>query len=55
VSNPFAAGSACRAGLLNALPANQFLCDIHASQSGSRLIAKTVERAVRRGMGNDTD
>ena len=27
---PFAGGSPCRAGLLNALPANQFLCDIHS-------------------------
>jgi lysophospholipase L1-like esterase len=49
-SNPFAGGSSCRAGLLNALPANQFLCDIHPSQSGQRLIAETVKHALRRGM-----
>jgi lysophospholipase L1-like esterase len=55
VSGPFAAGSSCRAGLLNALPANQFLCDIHPSQSGHRLIAATVERAARKGMQNETD
>jgi lysophospholipase L1-like esterase len=55
VSNPFAAGSSCRAGLLNALPANQFLCDVHPSQSGQRLIAETVEHAARRGMRNETD
>ena len=55
VSTPFAAGSPCRAGLLNALPADQFLCDIHPSQSGHRLIAKTAERAARRGMRDETD
>jgi len=55
VSTPVAAGSPCRAGLLNALPADQFLCDIHPSQSGHRLIAKTAEQAARKRMRNETD
>jgi lysophospholipase L1-like esterase len=42
-----AGGHTCNAGLLNALPQNQFLCDIHPSQSGQGLIAKTVEEALR--------
>jgi lysophospholipase L1-like esterase len=45
--NPFALGKPCRAGLLNALPANQFLCDVHPSQSGQRLIAETVKHSLR--------
>jgi lysophospholipase L1-like esterase len=48
----FAGGSPCRAGLLNALPAVQFQCDIHPSQSGQRLIAQAVRGAVRREMRN---
>lgn len=52
-SNPFAAGNPCRAGLLNALPANQFLCDIHPSQSGHRLIADTIT-GLRR-IGRETE
>jgi lysophospholipase L1-like esterase len=39
-------GSPCGVGLLNASPQNQFLCDIHPSQSGHALIAQTVEQAV---------
>jgi lysophospholipase L1-like esterase len=42
-STPFAGGKTCMAGLLNASPANQFLCDVHPSQSGQQLIADTVE------------
>ena len=41
-SNPFAGGATCKAGLLNALPENQFACDIHPSQSGQKLIARVV-------------
>jgi len=37
-------GHTCRAGLLNASPQNQFACDIHPSQSGQKLIARTVEQ-----------
>jgi lysophospholipase L1-like esterase len=52
-SNPFAGGKTCRAGLLNALPQNQLLCDVHPSQSGQRLIADTVlhtyRQAIREG------
>jgi lysophospholipase L1-like esterase len=55
-SNPFAGGSPCRAGLLNAFPANQFLCDIHPSQSGQRLIAETIRQALRKEpRKNETD
>jgi lysophospholipase L1-like esterase len=42
-STPFAAGNTCKAGLLNASPSNQFLCDVHPSQSGQQLLANTVE------------
>jgi lysophospholipase L1-like esterase len=35
-------GHTCNAGLLNASPQNQFTCDIHPSQSGQKLIARTV-------------
>lgn len=44
-TNPFAGGQTCKAGLLNASPQNQFLCDVHPSQSGQRLIAGAVEAA----------
>jgi len=40
-----AAGHTCAAGLLNASPADQFTCDVHPSQSGQELLAKTVENA----------
>ena len=40
-----AGGKTCNAGLLNASPANQFLCDVHPSQSGQQLLAQTVENA----------
>jgi lysophospholipase L1-like esterase len=41
-----AGGHACNAGLLNASPQNQFICDIHPSQSGQALIARTIEQTV---------
>jgi lysophospholipase L1-like esterase len=44
-SNPFAGGNTCKAGLLNASPQNQFLCDVHPSQSGQQLLANAVENA----------
>jgi lysophospholipase L1-like esterase len=44
-STPFAKGNTCMAGLLNASPQNQFLCDVHPSQSGQQLLAATVENA----------
>jgi lysophospholipase L1-like esterase len=47
-SSAFAEGNTCRTGLLNALPQNEFTCDVHPSQSGQRLIAGVVERALRR-------
>jgi lysophospholipase L1-like esterase len=45
VSNPFAGGNTCKAGLLNASPQNQFVCDVHPSPSGQQLIARAVEAA----------
>ena len=39
------AGDTCAAGLLNASPQNQFSCDVHPSQSGQELLARTVENA----------
>jgi len=47
-SGAFAGGNTCRAGLLNALPQNQLTCDVHPSQSGQLLIARVVERTLRR-------
>jgi hypothetical protein len=41
-----AGGHTCAAGLLSASPANQFLCDVHPSQSGQQLLASTVEHVV---------
>jgi lysophospholipase L1-like esterase len=43
-----AGGKTCVAGLLNASPQNQYLCDVHPSQSGQQLLAKTVESAFDR-------
>lgn len=48
-STPPAGGKTCAAGLLNASPQNQFVCDVHPSQSGQRLIARTVARAFAAG------
>lgn len=49
VSNPAPGGKACNAGLLNVNPRDptQTTCDVHPSQSGQRLIAGTIARAVR--------
>jgi lysophospholipase L1-like esterase len=49
VSNPAIGGKLCNAGLLNVNPQDptQATCDVHPSQSGQRLIAETVARAVR--------
>jgi hypothetical protein len=47
VSNPAIGGKTCNAGLLNVDPQNQALCDVHPSQSGQRLIAKTIAGAYR--------
>ena len=44
-STSFAGGHTCKAGLLNASPQNQFVCDVHPSQSGQQLIGSTVEEA----------
>lgn len=51
-----AGGKTCVAGLLNASPQNQHLCDVHPSQSGQQLLADTVEaayQAARRGHEGD--
>jgi lysophospholipase L1-like esterase len=49
VSNPALGGKICNAGLLNVNPQDptQATCDVHPSQSGQRLIAATIARAVR--------
>jgi lysophospholipase L1-like esterase len=44
-ASTFAGGKTCMAGLLNASPQNQFVCDVHPSQSGQQLLARTVENA----------
>jgi lysophospholipase L1-like esterase len=44
-ANPLAGGQTCKAGLVNASPQNQFTCDIHPSQSGQKLITRTIEAA----------
>jgi lysophospholipase L1-like esterase len=46
-SDPIFGGKTCNAGLLNASVHNQFLCDVHPSQSGHRLIAQTIAGAYR--------
>jgi len=40
-----AGGHTCNVGLLNASVQNQFVCDIHPSQSGQKLIARIVDQA----------
>jgi lysophospholipase L1-like esterase len=40
-----ARGQTCNVGLLNASSEDQFACDIHPSQSGQKLIARTVEQS----------
>jgi lysophospholipase L1-like esterase len=44
-----AGGQTCKAGLLNASPANQLTCDVHPSQSGQQLLARTVVAAYENG------
>jgi lysophospholipase L1-like esterase len=51
-STPFAGGNSCKAGLLNASPQNQFLCDVHPSQSGQQLLAHTVENTYATAAGD---
>jgi lysophospholipase L1-like esterase len=41
-------GKTCNTGLLNASVQNQLLCDVHPSQSGHQLIAKTIIQALHR-------
>jgi lysophospholipase L1-like esterase len=45
-SAPAFGGNSCNAGLLNASVQNQFLCDVHPSQSGHQLIAKAITYAL---------
>jgi len=51
-STAFAGGNTCRAGLLNALPQNQFTCDVHPSQTGQARIPRTVEAAYKSAIKN---
>jgi lysophospholipase L1-like esterase len=46
-AGPTFGGKSCNAGLLNASVHNQLLCDVHPSQSGHRLIARTIAGAFR--------
>jgi lysophospholipase L1-like esterase len=41
-------GKTCNTGLLNASAQNQLLCDVHPSQSGHQLIARTITESLRR-------
>ncbi len=47
-----AGGHTCNVGLLNASPQSQFTCDIHPSQSGQMLIARTVAQAYTAALDN---
>ena len=47
-----AGGHTCNVGLLNASPQDQFVCDIHPSQSGQKLIARIVEQTYRAARQN---
>ncbi len=48
-----AGGKTCVAGLLNANPQNQTLCDVHPSQSGQRLLARIVESTYAQARKRD--
>ena len=48
-----AGGKTCVAGLLNANPQNQTLCDVHPSQSGQRLLAKIVDSTYAQARKRD--
>jgi len=48
-----AGGKTCNAGLLNVNPQNQALCDVHPTQSGQRLMAQTVVRALAAARAED--
>lgn len=50
-STSFAGGNTCKAGLLNASPQNQYVCDVHPSRSGQELLAQTVENAYHAAHG----
>jgi lysophospholipase L1-like esterase len=41
-------GKTCVVGLLNASPADQWTCDVHPSQSGQQLLAKTIASTYSR-------
>ncbi len=47
-----AGGHTCNVGLLNASPLDQFTCDVHPSQSGQMLIARTVAQAYAAALDN---
>ncbi len=40
-------GKTCNTGLLNPDVYDQFVCNIHPAQTGHRLIAKAIARALR--------
>ncbi len=47
-----AGGHTCAAGLLNTTPGNQATCDVHPSQSGAQLLARSVVYAYQNNGGN---
>jgi lysophospholipase L1-like esterase len=56
VTNPFAAGSPCRAGLLKANPLSDPAhptCDVHPSQTGHGVIANAIVKALRQASEHD--
>jgi hypothetical protein len=46
-AKPYAAGSTCRAGLLNGSATGAAGCDVHPSLTGQWLLADTVQAAYR--------
>lgn len=54
-SQSFAGGKTRKAGLLNASPHDQSLCDIHPSQSGQQLLSATIEATYRAALRTHRD
>jgi phospholipase/lecithinase/hemolysin len=52
-NTPLAGGKTCKAGLLNASRQNQFVCDVHPSQSGQQLLASSIEAAYAADIARD--
>jgi lysophospholipase L1-like esterase len=52
---PSVGGNTCQAGLLNGLSNTPPACDVHPSQTGHRLIARTIARAYAAALGKEDD